>query len=87
MIFSKKTFPIILLCCVILSWAYAFVSASEHYAFETQSPEPKAAPADTTKKVKPTFPIKKFTQDTYEELNTKLPMDAPKPDNVKSVVE
>ncbi len=87
MIFSKKTFPIILLCCVIFSWAYAFVSASEHYAFETQSPEPKITPADTSKQVKPKFPIKKFTQDTYDELSTKLPMDAPKPDNVKSVVE
>jgi cell surface protein SprA len=65
-----------------------FVSASEHYAFEAQSPneKPTSAPTDTSKQKK-SFPIKKFTQNTYEELNTKYPMDAPKPTNLKSVVE
>ena len=49
----------------------------------------KATPetADTSKQPIPNFPIKKFTQNTYDDLNTKYPMDAPKPNNVKSVVE
>lgn len=86
--FTKKTFPIIFLCGFLLSSAYVFVSASEHYAFEAQSPneKPTSAPTDTSKQKK-SFPIKKFTQNTYEELNTKYPMDAPKPTNLKSVVE
>jgi cell surface protein SprA len=87
MIFSKKTFPILLLAGIILSWAYAFVSASNHYFIDLQSPQPQVTTADTTIKTAPTFPIKKFTEDRYDELNTKLPMDAPKPDNLKSVVE
>ena len=86
--FTKKTFPILFLCGFLLSSAYVFVSASEHYAFEAQSPneKPTSAPTDTSKQKK-SFPIKKFTQNTYEELNTKYPMDAPKPTNLKSVVE
>ena len=86
--FTKKTFPLLLFCGFVLSWAYAFVSASEHYAFETQSPQqPQDAIGDILQPAKPTFPIKKYTQDTYDELNTTYPMDAPQPENVKSVVE
>ncbi|HEY5593506.1 MAG TPA: cell surface protein SprA [Paludibacter sp.] len=87
MIFTKKTFPIILICGIVLSSAYVFVSASEHYAFELQTPDAKVSPTDTNKQAIPNFPIKKYTQKTYEDLNTEYPMDSPKPSNVKSVVE
>jgi len=87
MIFTKKTFPIILLCGIVLNSAYVFVSAGEHYAFDFQKPDATVAPTDTNQQAPPNFPIKKFTQNTYEELNTEYPMDAPRPENVKSVVE
>ena len=88
MIFTNKTFAIILLCGIALSSAYAFVTAGEHYGGENQPSEPAAVtPPDTSKNNIPRFPIKKFKQDTYDELNLKYPMDAPKPDNVRSVVE
>ncbi|HEY6913450.1 MAG TPA: cell surface protein SprA, partial [Paludibacter sp.] len=87
MIFSNKTFTIILFCGIVFSSAYAFVRASEHIAAVPEASEITVAPADSDKQPKPTFPIKKYTQNSYEELDTKYPMDAPKPDNVKSVVE
>ena len=87
MIFTNKTLAIILICGVALSSAYAFVTASEHYSVDNQLLESTVAPADTPKSVTPVFPIKKFKQDRYDELNVKYPMDAPKPENVKSVVE
>ena len=95
MIFSKKNFFIFILFGLLIGSAYAFVSKNQKYDTEnsvvsepipltsTQTP----TPSDTTKKEIPRFPIKKFTQNTYEDLGTKLPMDAPKPSNVKSVVE
>ena len=88
MVFTNKTFAIILFCSFALSSAYVLVKASEHYAGEIQPSEPTAVvPPDSSKNNTPRFPIKKYKQDTYDELNTKYPMDAPKPDNVKSVVE
>jgi len=87
MIFTNKTFAKILICGIVLSSAYVFVAASEHYAVDTQPSEPVVAPQDTLKKNTPKFPIKKYKQDTYEDLTKKYPMDAPKPDNLKSVVE
>ena len=88
MIFTHKTFSIILFCGIALSSAYAFVSAGEHYAVENQPSESAVAPpADSIKSNTTKFPIKKYKQDTYEDLNKKYLMDAPKPDNVKSVVE
>ena len=87
MIFTNKTLAIILISGVALSSAYAFVTASEHYSVDNQLLESTVAQADTPKSTTPVFPIKKFKQDRYDELNVKYPMDAPKPENVKSVVE
>ncbi|MDR3651581.1 MAG: cell surface protein SprA [Paludibacter sp.] len=87
MIFSNKTFSTILLCGIALSSAYAFVSASQHISVESQTPEVVVAKADTSKPKTLIFPIKKYTQNTYDDLNKKYPMDAPKPSNLKSVVE
>jgi len=87
MIFTHKTLSIILICGVALSSAYAFVTASEHYSTDNQPSESNVAPADTQRSNTPSFQVKKFKQDRYEDLNVKYPMDAPKPENVKSVVE
>lgn len=40
--------------------------------------------ADTTKNI---LPISSYDKETYEDLNTVYPMDAPNPSNLKSVVE
>jgi cell surface protein SprA len=87
MIFTNKTFAKILFCGIVVSTAYAFVAASEHFAAGNEPAELSITPTDTTQQAKPKFPIKKYKQDTYDELSQKYPMDAPKPDNVKSVVE
>lgn len=88
MIFSNKTLTIILSCGIVFSSAYAFVTATGHIEVAPEASEiAVAAPADSDKLPVPTFPIKKYTQNSYEELDTKYPMDAPQPDNVKSVVE
>jgi cell surface protein SprA len=87
MIFRNKTYTIILFCGILFSSAYALVTASAHPAAAPEVSFVEPSPADTATKEKPKFPIKKFTQNTYEEIDAKLPMDAPKPDNVKSVVE
>jgi len=87
MILTNKTFPILLICSIILSSVYGYVSAGVSAVPVTSKAEKVVAPADTNKPKPPKFPIKKFTQNTYEELNTQYPMDAPKPTNIKSVVE
>jgi len=88
MTFSNKTLPIIFFCSVVLSAILPFAMASELAPPASQAPQGSAnSSSDTSKQVVPEFPVKKFTQDNYEELSTKYPMDAPQPDNVKSVVE
>ena len=86
MIFSNKTFTLLIFCGIIISSAYAFVTANEHITAGPEASTPTQGVKDTTRKPAPAFPIKKYTQNTYEELNTKYPMDAPNPNNVKSVV-
>ena len=99
--FSNKNFLIILLFGLIIGSTYAIVSKSEHLEQEnsaiaepeaapaqpSSAPSTTSAPADTSKTVNTRFPIKKFTQNNFEELTAKYPLDAPKPSNVKSVVE
>ena len=86
--FSTKIVVLIFVCCIVIGSAFAFISTSQHFEIESQTQLDSASPtADSVKKVIPKFPIKKFTQDSYDELNKKYPLDAPKPTNVKSVVE
>lgn len=87
MIFSNKTISIFIFCIIALGSTSAFVSGDQHFASDTPAPAVAITPVDSIQQPIPKFPIKKFTQDTYEELNKKYPMDAPRPDNVKSVVE
>ena len=90
--FSNKNFLIIIFFGLLIGSTYAFVSKSERMDFEnntvTELSAAEPTPTDSVQKpVKTRFPIKKYTQNTYEELNSKYPLDAPKPANVKSVVE
>jgi hypothetical protein len=88
MIFTKKIYPILLICFTAFCSAYFFVSAGNSFIVslepDFQSPSTISVPEkiDT-----PSFSVKKLTHNSYEELNTQLPMDAPTPDNVKSIVE
>ena len=98
--FSNKNILIILLFGLIIGSAYAIVSKTTLFepgnatVAESEAAPDKpnttaitSTPADTSKTVTTRFPIKKFTQNTYDELNAKYPLDAPKPSNVKSVVQ
>lgn len=87
MIFNKKYFPFWIFIILALGWTYVYVSATDYYAVETPEPNPQGSAPDSSKQHIPDFPIKKYTQDNYDDLTTHYPMDAPKPDNVKSVVE
>lgn len=85
--FSNKTFPVLFICGIVLSSIYPYAKAGESSAVATPVQQESTPVSDSIKPQTPEFPIKKFTQNSYEELNTKYPMDAPKPDNLKSVVE
>ena len=87
MIFSNKTLPIFFFCGIVLSSLLPFAKAAQFAPSATQVPQSTLSNSDTAKTDIPTFPVKKFTQNNYEELTTKYPMDAPQPENVKSVVE
>ena len=101
MIFSNRIFIVLIFFGLLIGSGSAVVGT--HYGIaseattETVLPDSNATsvPAkktnktvvDTSKTVTPRYPIKKFTQNTFDELNTKYPMDAPKPSNVKTIVE
>lgn len=86
MIFIKKLLPLLFICGLVLSSAYAFVSPVDSYNVEPPAPDNVIAVSDTGK-TSTTFPIKKYKQDSYEDLNARYPMDAPQPANVKSGFE
>lgn len=74
-------------CSVVLSTVLPFAKAAEMVVATPQVPQNETASTDSLQQAVPTFPIKKINQDNYEELGTKYTMDAPQPENVKSVVE
>lgn len=84
MLHTPKVLPLLVLLIVVFSSAYAFISSVNYIDIETQNPVGTDNPAtDTTRN----FPLKKYAQDTYEELNTVYPLDTKQPENIKSVVE
>jgi len=87
MIFSNKTFLLIFFSCIVIGSAFAFINSNQHFDFELQPKTEIILPADSAPKITTKFPIKKYTQNTYEDLTKKYPLDAPKPSNVKSIVE
>ena len=90
--FSNKNLPILLLFGLLFCSAYAFVNKIDNFETEKHSNAetslPESVLKDTIQKpLKTRFPIKKISQNSYEDLNIKYPLDAPKPNNVKSVIE
>ena len=79
---QKKIFFIfitLLSCCLLFSVLQAAESSVNEM---TQMPAVSSNDSTTT-----SFPISNYRQDTYEDLDVKYPMNAPTPENVKSVVE
>ena len=60
---------------------FSFVSLFSQ-VFSNQAVESQQSSSDSI-----LFSIKKLSQDTYEDITTQLPLDAPTPSNVKSVIE
>ncbi|MGB4415783.1 MAG: cell surface protein SprA [Paludibacter sp.] len=84
MLHTSKVLPLLVLLIVVFSSAYAFISSVNYINIETQNTVSADNQAtDTTQN----FPLKKYAQDSYEELNTVYPLDTKQPENIKSVVE
>ena len=83
MIKLPKVSALIVLLIVVFSSAYALVNTVRFANIEPQQTAVTETPTDTTSD----FKIKKYKQDTYDDLNTVYPMDNSVPSNIKSVVE
>jgi len=83
MIKLPKVSALIVLLIVVFSSAYALVNTVQLTNAEPQQIAVTETPTDTTSD----FKIKKYKQDTYDELTTVYPMDNSVPSNIKSVVE
>ena len=83
MIKLPKVSALIVLLIVVFSSAYALVNTVRFANIEPQQTAVTETPTDTTSG----FKIKKYKQDTYDDLNTVYPMDNSVPSNIKSVVE
>ena len=66
-------------CCLLFSVSQAAESAVGEIA-----QRPANSSNDSTSTL---FPISNYRQDTYEDLDIKYPMNAPNPDNIRSVVD
>ena len=71
----------------IMATACCVLCPASLWAQEPQAEAPAEAPAATGTDTVPGFRISTYGQDTYEDLDVQLPMDAPSPENVKSVVD
>ncbi|MCL1868336.1 MAG: cell surface protein SprA [Paludibacter sp.] len=91
MLFRKKIISIFLLCCALIGSAYAFIMPVQKNFYVENNFSPQETNTvqvgDTGIRQKSQSPINPLTQDDYEDLQKQYPMDAPTPDNVKTVVE
>ncbi|MDR1652739.1 MAG: cell surface protein SprA [Prevotellaceae bacterium] len=95
MFFRKKIISILLFCCVLMGSAYALVAPVQKnfdgggaFGQQPQNPAVAVAVADSGGKAeKPLSPVNPLKQDDYADLQKQYPLDAPTPDNVKSVIE
>ena len=71
----------------IMATACCVLCPASLWAQEPQAEAPAEVPAATGTDTVPEFRISTYGQDTYEDLDVQLPMDAPSPENVKSVVD
>jgi hypothetical protein len=79
MIKLPKVSALIVLLIVVFSSAYALVNTVRFANIEPQQTAVTETPTDTTSD----FKIKKYKQDTYDDLNTVYPMDNSVPSNIK----
>ncbi|MDR2824759.1 MAG: cell surface protein SprA, partial [Prevotellaceae bacterium] len=92
MFFRKKIISVLLFCCALIGSAYALVAPAQKNfdLMNDDLPQAQIAAvevADTGKHEKLQSPISPLKQDDYEDLQKQYPLDAPTPDNVKTVVE
>ena len=83
MIKHRIVLPVIVLLIVVFSSAYAIVSSSVFIDAEPLNQPFSETPVDTAAH----FEIRKYAQNSYEDLNKTYPMDTKQPANIKSVVE
>ena len=88
MIYSKKLIPFILVFFLIIGSVYPFISVNNGFNANFQPSTTSTSEADTVStKSNKTPKIKKYTQNSEQEVSEKFPFDAPNPTNVKRVVE
>lgn len=84
MINSKKLLPVLILCGFVIVSVYPLISNNSNNFIEYNLPENDTV---TNKTSDDKVIVKKYTQDSYDEIANEYPFDSPKPENVKSVVE
>ncbi len=84
MLFQKKHLSILLFASLIVGSAYALFNAQPLSAPDMRMSESVVQSEDTAKK---SFPIKKYSATTEDELNAVYPLDSKQPENVKTSIE
>ena len=84
MINSKKVLPVLILLGFVIVSVYPLISNNANFNAEYQLPNNDSV---SKNKINDSVKVKKYAQDTYEDIVTEYPFDSPKPDNVKSVIE
>ena len=91
LIYMQRFIKYISVClCCVLALAGSVVSATQQSQV-TETPagglQEPSAPLGADSVATPAFQVSRYKQDSYEDLDVQLPMDAPTPENVKSVVD
>ncbi|MDR0370845.1 MAG: cell surface protein SprA, partial [Prevotellaceae bacterium] len=88
---KTKILPVIILCNMLFGSSYYIVSAANRLDAEDMSAESifgrNNDAVQVVDTVNPRFPITKPQNETYDDLYEASPMDAPMPENVRTVVE
>jgi cell surface protein SprA len=87
MVFKQKTFFVTLFFLIVLGSVFGILNSEFQSDLLYQEPNTDVATASEEEVKIPTFDIKKTSQDDFEDITRKYPMDAPMPDNVKTTVE
>ncbi|HRZ96776.1 MAG TPA: cell surface protein SprA, partial [Paludibacter sp.] len=84
MINSKKILPVLILFVFVIGSVYPFINHNTDAVSVYQMPDYDTISNKDSKKG---IIVKKYSQDSYEDIVTEYPFDSPKPENVKSVIE
>ncbi len=94
MFFPKKKISFVVASLILLGGAFALAQNGENSQTPQNSGRDSSREADKETSLKPkeereqlVSPISKIGQDSYDDIRKQYPMDAPLPDNVKTVVE